>query len=376
VLNAPNVQYTLLLLLILGAVKILMTSISLAGGFVGGMFAPSLFVGVMLGGAFGKIVDSVFPVGAVSDSRAYAIAGMAAVMAGVVRAPITAIMLVFEVTNDYRLILPIMLATVTCVFVSELMQKDGLYAYGLARGGVHLQQARDIDVMGALLVRDAMLTPAPTIRVDQPLVDLRDGLRNFKAHGLVVVDDQNKVVGIATLSDLRRAYDEGKGNANVEDMYVRDVITTTPDEPLWRAMRNMGGRAIERLPVIDPVTHEPVGVLTRNSIMRAYNQAISRKIEQQQTEEQIRLQTLTGAHVVDYLIRPGAPVIGKKIKEVTWPPESAVAAVRRGERVIVPHGSTELQQWDHVTVVTDPHSERALAALTGQPTKAAMTYER
>ena len=373
VLNSPDLQYTLLLLLILGAVKILVTSISMAGGFVGGIFAPSLFVGVMLGGAFGRIVDSFFPVGAVSDSRAYSIAGMAAVMAGVVRAPITAIMLVFEVTNDYRLILPIMLATVTCVFVAELMQKDGLYAYGLARSGIRLQQARDIDLMGALLVRDAMITPAPVIRVDQPLVDLRDGLRKFKAHGLVVVDLHNKVVGIATLSDLRHAYDEGKGDATVEDMYVKDVITTTPDEPLWRAMRNMGGRAIERLPVVDPQTGEPVGVLTRNSIMRTYNNAITRKIEQQQTEEQVRLQTLTGAHVVDLLIRPGAPVVGKKIKEVTWPPESAVAAVRRGERVIVPHGNTELHLWDHVTVVTDPQSERALAALMGSPTKANLT---
>ncbi|MEO8396965.1 MAG: chloride channel protein, partial [Chloroflexota bacterium] len=333
VLNSPDLQYTLLLLIILGLVKILITSISLAGGFVGGMFAPSLFVGVMLGGAFGKIIDSFFPVGAVSDSRAYAIAGMAAVMAGVVRAPITAIMLVFEVTNDYRLILPIMLATVTCVFVAELMQKDGLYAHGLARSGIRLQQTRDIDVMGALSVSDAMIAPAPVIRADQPLVDLRDGLRKSKAHGLVVVDDQNKVVGIATLSDLRQAYEEGKGDSKVGEMCVKDVVTTTPDEPLWRAMRNMGQRAIERLPVIDPVTCEPLGVLTRNGIMRAYNEAITRKIEQQQTEEQVRLQALTGAHIVDLLIRPGAPIVGKTIKDVKWPPESAVAAVRRGERV-------------------------------------------
>ncbi|MCZ2098491.1 MAG: CBS domain-containing protein, partial [Anaerolineae bacterium] len=156
-------------------------------------------------------------------------------------------------------------------------------------------------------------------------------------------------------------------DVKVEDLCAKDVITTDPDEPLWTAVRNMGQRGIERLPVVDPATGKAVGVLTRDSIMRAYNQAISRKIEEQHTEEQVRLHTLTGAHVVDYLIRPGAEVIGKKLKDVTLPPESSVAAIRRGERLIVPHGSTELHLWDTLTLVTDPRSEHDLAKLTGQP---------
>ncbi len=367
VLNAPNFEYTIDLLVILGFVKILMTSISLAGGFVGGIFAPSLFVGVMLGGAFGRVVDLIFPVGSVSDSRAYAIAGMAAVMSGVVRAPITAIMLVFEVTNDYRLILPIMLASVVCVFLAEQFEPDGIYAFGLARKGIRLKQGRDIDVIGSLTVRDAMITPAPVIYVDQSLADLRDGLRKHHAHGLVVIDRENKVVGIATLADLRSAFDQGKADAPVGDICVRDVITTPQDAPLWTAIRNMGQRMIERLPVIDPVTCEPLGVLTRNSIMRAYNQAITRQIEQQHTEEQVRLHTLTGAHVVEFLVRPGAPVVGRKVRDVQWPPESTVAAIRRGEQLIVPRGSTELRVWDTLTFVADPRAEAELAALSGQP---------
>jgi CIC family chloride channel protein len=290
---------------------------------------------------------------------------MAAVMAGVVRAPITAIMLVFELTNDYRLILPIMLGSVACIFVAEQFERDGVYALGLARKGIRLKQARDIDLMQALTVRDAMIAPAPVIRSDQPLADLRDGLRNQRAHGLVVVDETNKVIGIATLSDLRRGYDEG--SSTVEQVAVKDVITAEPDQPLWTAVRNMGQRGIERLPVVDPVTGEAVGVLTRNSIMRAYNQAITRKIEEQHTEEQVRLHALTGAHIVNYLIRPGSELIAQQIKDVRWPPESSVAAIRRGERLIVPHGTTVLRLWDTLTVVTDPDSEAELAKLTGQP---------
>jgi CIC family chloride channel protein len=286
-----------------------------------------------------------------------------------VRAPITAILLVFELTNDYRIILPIMLATVVCVFLAERFEPDGIYTLGLARKGIRLKQAREIDLMQVLTVRDAMITPAPTIRTDQPLVDLRDGLSRQRAHGLVVVDEANRVVGIATLSDLRKAYQDGKGDGHIEDMYIRDVITTEPDEPLWTAVRKMGAKAIERLPVIDPVTREAVGVLTRNGIMRAYNEAITRKIEEQHHEEQARLHALTGAHIVDYLIRPGAVVAGKRISEIDWPTESAVAAVRRNEQLIVPHGSTELRLWDTVTIVTDPAGEPILARLTGQPLK-------
>ncbi len=322
VLSSPNVQYGIVLLLALGLMKILMTSVSLAGGFVGGIFAPALFVGSMLGSAFGKLIDALVPVGGVSDPRAYGIAGMAAVMAGVVRAPITAIILVFEVTNDYRLILPIMLSAVVCVFVADLFEPNGVYAYGLAQKGIHLKQGRDIDLMQSLTVHDAMVAPPPTIGSDQTLVDLRDELRNRRAHGLIVVDHENQVVGIATLSDLQRGYESGVTTGKVEDVMVRDVITTEPDAPLWTAIRNMGQRRIERLPVIDPMSKHPVGVVTRDSIMRAYNDAITRKIEEQHTEEQVRLHALTGAHVVDYLIRPGAPIIGKKLKDVTWPPKA------------------------------------------------------
>lgn len=368
ILSGTDLHYNVALLLILAAAKLLMTTVSMAGGFVGGIFAPSLFVGTMLGSAFGQVVRAVIPNGT-SDPQAFAIVGMAAVMAGVVRAPITAILLVFELTNDYRIILPIMLATVVCVFLAERIERDGIYTLGLWRKGIRLKQARETDLMQTLTVRDAMITPAPTIRTDQPLIDLRDGLSRLKAHGLVVVDEANRVVGIATLSDLRRVYQEGKGDGTVEDMYVRDVITTEPDEPLWTAVRKMGARAIERLPVIDPVTREAVGVLTRNSIMRAYNEAITRKIEEQHNEEQARLHTLTGAHIVEYRIRPGAAVAGKRISEVDWPTESAVAAVRRNEQLIVPHGSTELRLWDTITVVTDPAGEAILAYLTGQPSK-------
>jgi CBS domain-containing protein len=239
---------------------------------------------------------------------------------------------------------------------------------------VRLRQGRDIDVMQGLIVQDAMLKPAPTIHADASLLELRDALRKFHAHGISVVDDHNQLIGIVTLSDLQKAYEAGMVEGYVRDILIKDVVTTLPDEPLWTAIRHMGQRDIGRLPVLDPVTHEPVGVLTRNSIMRAYNQAITAKIEQQHTEDQVRLHTLTGAHVVDYLIRPGAPIVSKKVKDVEWPPECAVAAIRRGEQLIVPHGNTDIRLWDTLTIVTDPHAEDNLMKLTGQPAPASAKH--
>lgn len=145
VLSGTDNDFTLKMLLLIGSAKLLMTTVSLAGGFQGGIFAPTLFVGTMLGGAFGQVANAIGPTSATGDPQAYAIAGMAAMMAGVVRAPITAILLVFELTNDYRLILPIMLTTVICVWVAERFEPSGVYILGLLRKGIRLQHGRDVD---------------------------------------------------------------------------------------------------------------------------------------------------------------------------------------------------------------------------------------
>src|SRR5690606_7282443 len=135
------------LLLALTAGKIVATTVSLGGGFVGGMFAPSLFVGAAFGAAFGRVVNDVFPAALSASPAAYAIVGMAAAMTGVIRAPITSVLLLFELTGDYNLILPIMLATVVCLVVVERLAPQGIYHLGLARKGVSLVYGRDTDLM-------------------------------------------------------------------------------------------------------------------------------------------------------------------------------------------------------------------------------------
>ncbi len=358
--------YALGLLLALGLVKVLATTFCLGGGFVGGMFGPALYIGTMVGGAFGVAVARIAPASVVGDVGAYAIAGMAAMLASIVRAPITSIVLVFELTNDYHLIVPIMLTTVVCVFLTERFEPLGVELRELADQGIHLQHGRDVDVMQSVHVREAMVSPAPTIHETATLVELRDYLRDQRIRAAAVVNDHRELIGIATLSDLQKAYESGEGETlTVGDIATRDVITALPDEPVWRIVRQMGARDIGRMPVLKPGTRFPIGMLSRPDIMRAYNTAIARKAEVQHVAEQMRLHTLTGAHVVEFHVSERSPAVNQTIRDVEWPPESVVASIRRNGRLLVPRGDTTLRAGDTVTVVASPEVEGEIADLLG-----------
>lgn len=357
-------HFTLLLLLVLGGFKILMTAVSMAGGFVGGIFAPALFVGTMFGSVYGQLVNVVFPQASMGDPQTYAIAGMAATMAGVVRSPITAIMLVFELTNDYRLILPIMLATVVCVYLAERIEPHGIYSLSLMRKGVHLPKGREIDLMQGVTVGEAMLKPAPTVPESASLLDVRDALRHFHSNSLCVVDAEGLLIGVLTLSDLQRAYaDSANENVTAGDICTRTAVTVNPEDTLWTTIRVMSARDVGRVPVVRRGTRELVGLIGRHGVMRAYNIALARKLEDQHTAERIRLNTLTGAHVFELYLDPKCRLIGQKIADVHWPRESTIAAIKRGGRLIVPHGGTLLEAGDLLTIVGDPSVQAGLDAL-------------
>lgn len=349
-----EVAFVPVMLLALAGFKLLLTTISMAGGFVGGIFAPALFVGTMLGSFYGRFINVIFPGASMGDPQTYAIAGMAAMMAGVVRSPITAIMLVFELTNDYRLILPIMLATIVCVYIAERLEPSGIYSLGLLRQGIRLPQGRETDLMQGVMVSEAMLTPAPTIPENASLLELRDTLQKYRSNSLCVVDNESLLSGIVTLSDLQRGYTQNDDKQlTVADICTRDVVTVTPEDVIWTAIRVMSAKDVGRVPVVRRGTREVVGLIGRHGILRAYNIAVAHKLEDQHMAERIRLNTLTGAHVLEIYVEQNAPISGKCISEVQWPIESTVAAIRRNGKLIVPHGSSQLKAGDLLTIVAD-----------------------
>jgi len=372
VLADQEAGFTIGMLVLVAFAKIITNGISMAGGFVGGVFAPTLFVGALLGSAFGKLLSSFMPLSLTGTPAAYAIAGMAAVMAGVVRAPITGVLLAFELTNDYRLILPIMFTTVICVYLTERFIPAGIDTLALHHSGIRLQQGRDVDVMQGITVREVMQTPAPTIAESATLTELRDGLRKKHSRALCVMDSVEKLCGIVTLTDLQRAYDlQPHEQLQVKDICARDLVSISPDDVVWVAIQQMGGRDLGQLPVINPRTGVLMGLVTRSEIMQAYQVAIARKREHQHKMEQVRLSNLTGAHVLELHVTDVSGVAGRRICEVEWPQESLVASIQRDNRLIVPHGSTQFQRGDTVTIVAAPETEDQLARLFGYETEEA-----
>lgn len=369
---------TFILLLLIGFGKLAMTAVSQGGGFQGGVFAPVLFIGTMFGSAYGHFLNLLLPSSVVGGPQNFAIAGMAGLLAGVVRAPITAILLVFELTDDYLLILPIMLTAVVCVLIVERIGTPGIYMQSLINKGVYLQQGRDVDVMQGIAVREAMQSPAATISESASLSELRAKFLETHTRSLCVLNEKGDLAGIVTLGDLQRSFEGAlqDGNKAVEeytvgDIATKDVITVEANDMLWTAIRNMGARDVGRLPVIDR-SGKVIGMLRRHDIMNAYNTAVSRKLQDQHFAEQIRLHTLTGAHVLEFTVQPNTDIAGKLIKEVQWPPDALVASVLRKGKLIVPHGDTKLYPGDRVTVVSDVHAESIIEDMFEKPSRVAL----
>ncbi|MEZ4668749.1 MAG: chloride channel protein [Anaerolineae bacterium] len=360
-------NFTLFMLLALAVAKMAMTSVSMAGGFVGGIFAPALFVGTVAGSLYGQIIERLFG-NALGNSQVYAIAGMAAVMAGVVRSPITSIMIVFELTNDYRLILPIMMATVVCVFASERLMPYGIYVMGLVRKGVHLTPGRETDLMQGITVAEAMLKSPPVIYEDASLVELRDALRAYRSNSLCVLDHDDLLAGVITLSDLQRAYQTQTSSEKpltVGDICSRHPATVSPDDDMWMAIRIMSAHDVGRLPVVKPGTRQLVGFIGRHGVMRAYQMAISRKSHDHRLAQRIRLNTLAGGQVFEFRIGPETTIAGQHISDIHWPSESVIASIMRGGKLLIPHGKTEIKTGDLVTIVADPDVHDELLRLIG-----------
>ncbi len=354
-------QGTVPLLLALTGIKILATSLTIGSGGSGGVFAPSLFIGSMFGGAFGHVVHGLFPT-ITSTPGAFALVGMAAVFAGAARAPITSIIILFEMTDDYRLILPLMLATVVSTILAEHLSKDSIYTLKLARRGVRLERGRDIDVMQGVLVGEAMTTDVDTVSADMDLRELDLIFAETHHHGFPVLDEVGELLGVVTLQDLGRAKERGSiENLKVRDVATRSVLTAFPDEPMWEALKRLGTRDVGRLPVVD--RQNPgrlLGLIRRSDIVRAYRVGISRRLDLQERADRLRLGKLTGTEFVEIQVKPGSLMAGRQVRELPLPEECLLTTARRGDKVILLHGDTRVQEGDRIVALANPDCAQRL----------------
>ena len=357
--------FSLSLLAALLLAKLIFTSVSIAGGFPGGVFAPSLFIGAMLGSAFGNIADGLFPSLNITPP-AFAMVGMAAVLAGAVHSPLTAIILLFEMTNDYRIILPLMFSVIVSMLISQSIQHDSVYTLGLARKGIRLSNGRDVEVLEAIKVSEIMQTSPVTIRENDTLQKAAEILTATRHHGAPVVNATGALIGIFTVSDLDRFSGKNWSELTAGEKCTRDLIVAFPDETIGTALRKMGARDIGRLPVVE---HENqrimVGLLRRTDLVRAYTIALTRRATMRHRAHQIRLDatTQTEVNVVEIPIKEGAICAGKRVGEVQWPHDCILSSVQRGRRVFIPRGDTILHTGDILVAVTENDADQELLQL-------------
>jgi len=272
--DALNNQFTLSLLIILLILKIIAFSLSLGSGGFGGTIIPSIFTGTMLGGAFGIVVNIVYP-GMTASPGAYALVGMGAVFAGTARAPLTAILILFELTRNYNLILPLMFACVLSNVMSNALYPESIFTEGLRRRGIKIREGREVDVMTSILVKDAMITNVQIVSEDKS-VETLEALMQISHHvGFPVVDSEGKLSGIVTLSDLRNKVKSGEVNKKTGDIATKEVEVAYPDETLDVALKRLASKQIGRLPVVDKEDKTKLfGIITRSDIVNAYNKKV------------------------------------------------------------------------------------------------------
>ncbi|MFQ5814409.1 MAG: chloride channel protein [Anaerolineae bacterium] len=346
---------------ILLVAKIVATSLTLGSGGSGGVLAPSLFMGAMLGGVFGDLVHRWLP-DITALPGAYALVGMAAVFAAGTHAPITAIIHLFEMTGDYRIILPLMLSTVIATLLAQRLESESIFTMKLSRRGIRLEHGQDIDVMQSVWVSEVMNTNVEPVSVDMCLNDLAKHLQGDRDHAFPVADHTGTLYGIVSLQDLERALTSENGDdVTVGEIATRSLVTAYPDEPMWVALKRMGPRDLSTLPVVDrDDSHKLLGVIRRRDIVKAYNVGIMRRQELRHRVDQARLRRGSGPEFVELQISPDSPAIGVPLAKLSLPEDCVIVSIQRNQHLFIPHGDTVLQAGDQVTAFTEAECVPAL----------------
>ncbi|MCH2160820.1 MAG: chloride channel protein [Phycisphaerales bacterium] len=265
-------------LLLVAMLKIVATSLTLGSGGAGGLFAPAIVVGAIVGSLFGVIVESLgwFPQ---ADPAHYALVGMAAMVAATTHAPMTGVLLVYELTQTYSLIVPLLLTAVIATIMGRLLYRDSIYTAELNEAGVRLGGMSDLTLLRHLTVRDVPLVPPILVKPDDTGQRLLELSERFAVSDFVVVDENERYVGMVTAADLQAAlvYREAIPLLQVNEMERTDLPSVSPEDTLDVVLDRFSEHDAACLPVLNsPQDGQVVGVLTRIRLMREYQHALER----------------------------------------------------------------------------------------------------
>jgi CIC family chloride channel protein len=272
-------ELPILLLLSLIPLKMLASSLTFGSGGAGGLFTPSLMLGSLLGGAFGYEVHHLFP-HTTAEQGAYALVGMGGLLAGMTHAPLTAIMMIFEQTNNYQIVLPLMFVCIVSHFTTRVFKARSMEEESLHRGGVMLPTGLEAGVMQSLRVEDIMHDDVPAISHSVTFPRIVEQFLKEPYSNIYVVNSEGKFLGAIRLHSMKEMLHQGESLSSViaDDLVDESFHFVTPRQNLADAMDVFWKENAERLPVINnPAERKLIGWISKRDLLGVYSQEIMHK---------------------------------------------------------------------------------------------------
>ena len=353
-------------LFIIAALKAVTAALTRKGGGSAGTFMPALVIGGAVGAGFAIVIDPIWSFSRI-DPGAFALVGMAAALAATARAPLTAVILVFELTGSYGLVLPLMLAAALATLVADRMHPESAYTMSLARKGIRLPKSEDIDLLDTVDVREVMSDVDVVAAPSMTMAELETLLDRTRHHGMPVVRARD-LVGVISVTDLERVAGR-EAEITVGEEMSPHPITVTPDLPVSVALARMASLGLGRLPVVaDDDPNRLVGMFRRESVVRAYHHALGLATGRELYRDRVKVRAQPGAAFYEAMVRRGTPIVGWQVKDVHWPNGVILVSIRRGSSVLIPHGETVIDVGDTITVFGTGESREDLGFLM-EPTR-------
>jgi CIC family chloride channel protein len=268
--DALNGNMALKIMVLLVVLKFFAITTSYASGNAGGIFGPALFLGAMLGGAVGTVAHHLLP-GYTATPGAYALVGMGALFAGIVRAPMTSVLMIFEMTRDYAVIVPLMIANLTSLFISTRFQKEPIYEALAHQDGIHLPSHETREELGRRTVLQVMRSAPETLPAQLSVHDALERMQSSQFRAWLV-EDNGSFVGVLSKGTVEHALAEGRAEEKLLSLFESlDFPHVHPDHPLHLALERMSKAHIDILPVVNRADiHILEGVITLHDVLDSY----------------------------------------------------------------------------------------------------------
>ena len=339
------------MVLVLLIAKYFATLVTIGAGGSGGVFAPSLYLGLMLGTAYGTVVHGLAP-DTFAGAAVFGVAGMGAVFAATAQAPLTAAVIVLEMTGDYRLAMGTVLACALSYFLYGSMQRDTMYTVRLSRRGIRILRGSEVRPLQSMLVKTAMRPLEARVLTTDTLHSAQLKMAELHADALVVEDEHGEYSGVLEAPTVLAATGTEGLDAPIGSASLNRVPPVAPATNLDEAMQRFALYDTDILPVAQ--SQKLTGFLTRRDVLQAYQTHTTLSLETDRKVALLQQETGSTGAFQSFAISPGSPIIGMAIRDLRLPQNTLIVAVERGASVVVPRGDTTFLEDDRVVVYANP----------------------